>query len=225
MNKIIINGKELYYRNIFGDKYVVQENLSRHCYTSLIPLTVDDVVLDIGAHIGTFSLLSALSPVKKVYAFECEPENFALLERNTRDLENVTIFNYAVVGNDDGKRERSFYPNTMTNTGAGSFYIKKGRRPITVECVPINYVFGMADFTYIKSDCEGAEYDIFDNLTIPLSVRNIVIEFHLSRKEFKLKLPGLLSSITRQGFKMIAPTGDYSKRWTVLGAFTRDGVE
>ena len=40
----------------------------------------DDIVIDIGAHIGGFSYAS-LSAVQKVYAFEAHPENHAIASK------------------------------------------------------------------------------------------------------------------------------------------------
>ena len=45
-----------------------------------------NVVLDIGAHIGYYALMFAklVGPHGKVFAFEPEPGNFAILEKNVR---------------------------------------------------------------------------------------------------------------------------------------------
>jgi tRNA G37 N-methylase Trm5 len=47
-------------------------------------LRAGDVVVDIGAHVGYFTLIAARSvgPEGRVYAFEPDPENYALLVRN-----------------------------------------------------------------------------------------------------------------------------------------------
>src|ERR1035441_6724268 len=51
-------------------------------------------VFDIGAHVGHYTLLAAriVGPTGRVYAFEPEPENFALLKRNVElnGYKNVT---------------------------------------------------------------------------------------------------------------------------------------
>ncbi|MEM8942209.1 MAG: FkbM family methyltransferase [Pseudomonadota bacterium] len=49
----------------------------------------DDVVVDVGANLGYFSILSALAvgALGRVFAFEPEPLNYSLLEANLADLE------------------------------------------------------------------------------------------------------------------------------------------
>src|SRR5215831_4806609 len=53
------------------------------------------VVIDVGAHIGYYTKLFAKSVGKqgRVYAFEPNPETFAVLEYNTKSFPNVNRFN------------------------------------------------------------------------------------------------------------------------------------
>jgi precorrin-6B methylase 2 len=59
-----------------------------------------DRVVDVGAHVGYFTLLAArlCGPNGRVFAFEPHPDNFRLLERNIREngAENVTAVRKAV---------------------------------------------------------------------------------------------------------------------------------
>jgi len=71
-----------------------------------------DVVLDVGAHIGFFSVLAAIvSPRSSVYAFEPLPRVYERLERNVglNRLTNVHCF-CAAVGEQDGTQE-FYFPN------------------------------------------------------------------------------------------------------------------
>ena len=54
-------------------------------------------VLDIGAHIGYFTIIMA-KQAKQVYAFEPEPRNFHTLQKNINlnELSNVKLYNRAV---------------------------------------------------------------------------------------------------------------------------------
>jgi FkbM family methyltransferase len=59
----------------------------------------NDVVVDIGAHIGTFSVWAAKQATSgRVYAFEPNQENYRLLEENKQlnNLPNLHLFNLAV---------------------------------------------------------------------------------------------------------------------------------
>jgi FkbM family methyltransferase len=55
-------------------------------------------VLDVGAHVGIYSMLSAelVGPTGRVFSFEPTPWTFRLLKENTSALANVTIINQAV---------------------------------------------------------------------------------------------------------------------------------
>lgn len=61
----------------------------------LLQFVKDRVVYDIGANIGTHSTGFA-SVASKVYSFEASPVHFQTLKSNTRDRDNVEIFNIAV---------------------------------------------------------------------------------------------------------------------------------
>jgi len=60
-----------------------------------------DVVIDIGAYVGTFSVLAAwLAPRGRVFAFEPNPENFGFLSKNVQanGLDNLVPYHLAVAG-------------------------------------------------------------------------------------------------------------------------------
>ena len=63
-----------------------------------ISLLSSDIVADIGAYIGEFSLYAAQSHVTKVRSYEATPQTFQLLKQNARPP--MEIINKAVVGND-----------------------------------------------------------------------------------------------------------------------------
>jgi hypothetical protein len=67
-------------------------------------LPEDAVVVDVGAHIGCFTLLSSqLAPKGKTFSFEPEPANFELLEGNVRSngLEQVRLFQMAMAESEE----------------------------------------------------------------------------------------------------------------------------
>jgi len=60
---------------------------------------LSDVVIDIGAHIGAFSVWAARQATRgRIFAFEPNEENYGLLEENKKlnDLTNLQIFKLAV---------------------------------------------------------------------------------------------------------------------------------
>ena len=92
--------------------------------TDLIKESVQqgDVVLDLGANIGYYTLIFArlVGPQGRVFAFEPDPENFRLLERNVKEnhYTNVVAINKAVSNkterlklylSDDNKADHRIY--------------------------------------------------------------------------------------------------------------------
>ena len=61
-------------------------------------ITPGMTIIDIGAHIGYFTrIFSKYAGSKgRVYAFEADPENFILLQKNTKHLKNIELFKTAI---------------------------------------------------------------------------------------------------------------------------------
>ncbi|MFD9601990.1 amino acid adenylation domain-containing protein [Streptomyces sp. NPDC059970] len=77
------------------------------------------LVLDVGAHIGLFTLYALeRSPGLEVHAFEPSPPLFAALRRNTEGLSNVRLFPFGLGARED-IADLTFYPNL---TGMSSFH-------------------------------------------------------------------------------------------------------
>lgn len=154
------------------DEFVIKE--VHYHYKPIIELITEaDRIVDIGAHIGSFSV-EAAQHTKSVCAYEPSPENYKLLCSNVPDY--VKTFN-AAVSNQTGKCLLRL--NQGKNTGANS--ILPGRRPgVEVEQVKFSDVVKTFQPTIMKIDCEGAEY-LFDlPKSLPNSVKKICIELHLN---------------------------------------------
>jgi FkbM family methyltransferase len=118
-----------------------------------------DTVIDIGANIGYYTLLFAkwVGPTGKVYAFEPEPTNFQLLEKNVKanNYKNITIFQKAVSDKND---KLSFYISDESSAANQLFKPQKFSQIIDVdsvkldECLPID-----EKIDFIKLDIQGAE--------------------------------------------------------------------
>ncbi len=123
-----------------------------------------DTVVDCGAHVGYFTLLAAraVGPTGRVYAFEPEPANHALLCENLRrnGYEHVRVYRQAVAGQrgsaelissglDNGQ-------HTLVRTG------RPERHRQTVETITLDTVLeanGWPPVALVKLDLEGGEPD------------------------------------------------------------------
>lgn len=170
----------------------------------------NDIIIDIGANIGIFSIYSSLNAKKgKIYAFEPFKKHFSKLNKNLRlnNLANVKTFNLAV-GKKKGKRD--FFVSE-THTGAHSLLENKDTRiKTTVEVIGLKQIFEenkIKECDLLKIDCEGGEYEIlystpkkildkikkialeFDNLDNSLK-NGISLKKYLEKKGFEVKIEG-----------------------------------
>jgi FkbM family methyltransferase len=117
------------------------------------------IFLDIGAHIGKYSILYS-DYFEKIYAFEPEPNNFECLKENikTNNLENKIISLNLAVADENGFIGFFLSPYSVTH----SLVKKETDKKITVECISLDEFFkkfgiSASDISLIKIDVEGAE--------------------------------------------------------------------
>ena len=140
-------------------------------------LKPDDVALDIGAHIGYFTIMMA-KLCKKVIAFEPDKVNFSILKENIKanNLENVLAQN-VVVGHRYGWAYLYFCNH---NSGMHRIYhsILCTDNWVTVPMVPLDSIHHKIDF--IKMDIEGSEFGALRGMQSLLKTYHpkMIIEFY-----------------------------------------------
>ncbi len=136
------------------------------------------IVVDVGAHVGMFSIFAASrSDGVRVLSYEPHPDNFRLLTENIRlnGLKNVQPFSWAVSGA-SGKRKLFVSPEDM-----GHSLIRLHENYVEVDCVTLKQVLSqIAKCDFLKIDCEGAEYEILFNTPVGYlrKVNRILVECH-----------------------------------------------
>lgn len=118
-----------------------------------------DIVLDLGANIGFYTLILAKLVGKKgkVYAFEADSSNFEILKKNVKanGYENIILENKAVL---DKNEKIKFYIDEG-NTAGNSVFKGKKIKYKEVEAVKLdNYFSKNRKINFIKIDIEGSEY-------------------------------------------------------------------
>lgn len=144
------------------------------------PMGTIKTVVDVGAHIGMFSLLARfLHPEARIIAVEPHPDNYATLARNVAGLDIETV-------------ERAIGP-------PGAMWLHPGRRTDmhryqedrsgggSVESVSLPGLFRElkigAEGVYIKIDIEGAEVHFLKDLeTIDLFRGSVGMDFDLHKR-------------------------------------------
>ncbi len=173
------------------DLYTRDQNLVRSA-----PL----VVIDIGAHIGTFSVSTAVRyPNSRVYSYEPLKANYDLLVSNVEGNHLNRVFPKMVAVS--GKKGTAVLHVSSENTGGHSMFYSGGTE-VKIETIPLAEVFssnGLSRCDLLKMDCEGAEYDILFSAPdeVLKSIRNMVLEYH-NLDGFTCK--DIVSHLERNGF-------------------------
>ena len=141
-----------------------------------------DVVIDIGAHIGAFSVWAARQAASgRVYAFEPNDENYRLLEENKKlnDLTNLETFKLAV---SDKAGEAVLFNSERRSLAHSLFEVGEGHHTVvrTISLAEILLANQIDRVNYLKIDAEGAEYLVVLNTPSKILCRidKIFIEYH-----------------------------------------------
>jgi FkbM family methyltransferase len=168
------------------DRAIVQQIWDKDVY-GVRDIPAPAVVLDVGAHIGAFSLLAAEAwPGARVIACEPDPENAALFRRNLAGRRGIELVEAAVLGEEfQVILFHAVADKAAHNSGGGSCARDE---PGTVRvCVPAVSAVqlwqskGISTCDLLKLDCEGSEVPILGNLAaagLLAGIRLIVGEWH-----------------------------------------------
>jgi FkbM family methyltransferase len=124
-----------------------------------------DTAIDVGAHVGFFTMQMAalVGPSGKIYAFEPYDQNAELLERSVSEnhFSDRIVFQRAAAGATTGSATLSFPAETLNSGGA--YLLRNGDQPLagnrtaTVPLVALDDLPLKRPVRFIKLDVEGAE--------------------------------------------------------------------
>jgi len=155
---------EIAYREGTADEGVIAHSFDHDIFFSRIPRYIhreDHIIIDVGAHIGTFALLAATKvPAGRVFAIEACQETYNILKINIaiNHLQNVQCSHLAL-------SDKRGFTKLHYNVGNWGHSITK-KHTLLGEDVPTDTLAGyMADHAIarchlIKFNCEGAEFPI-----------------------------------------------------------------
>jgi FkbM family methyltransferase len=144
----------------------------------------DDIIVDIGTHIGSFCYAALQRGSNHVYGFEPEASNYECAVRNLRTFgDRVRLYNKAV-WRSDRVVEKLFFAGSVdvaNTSGGGVVWSESGT---TVDVVAFDDVIrevtdgGKKRVKLLKIDCEGAEFPILLTSRMLDLIDNIHGEFH-----------------------------------------------
>lgn len=204
--RILINGKmcKLLFNNSDSSTFLYEFNeiCINDCYKLQgLKKRLGNVhtIVDIGANQGLF-LLAARNLFRKSSTFGYEP-NWQIektLLHNAKAL-NATVF-FEAVTKEDGKVNLFFGETDLHTIAEISF---DGNTPATAFHKVIERAGGQIDI--LKMDCEGGEWDIFEDTDSWKHVNSLTMEYHLWAKEGSTQ-NDIVAILERLGFKIITLT-------------------
>jgi FkbM family methyltransferase len=161
-----------------------------------------ETAIDVGAHIGAWTLeAKRRNPRAWVAAIEVDPQNYDILEQNTKGIRNVMRFN-ARAGYEDGpyvigRHLKNSGSTSVHRAGpeftANRLYELPDREwvhsPASITIEDIMNICGMVEFVdVLKLDCEGAEVEILNHISEDAldRVQHIVGEIHTDPDRFAI---------------------------------------
>jgi FkbM family methyltransferase len=203
LDNSVLTEEDFYTKNSW-DKDIFKECFISNDY-GVTQLDENDVVIDLGAHIGSFSRMCYNYGSRRIYGFEADTINFEFYEKNKR--EGMTCVNKAVWRSDIDVETLKFDSNIVdANTGMGTFF---GEGTIEVQCVKLDDVLEKFNTVrVIKIDVEGSEYPILYTSKKLDKVKEIVGEFHEDRcfeyyNDYAPNREGLKSFLEDNGFEVV----------------------
>lgn len=199
----------VHYRPGTADEKVMQESFENDLFLPNLPeyrIRPDHIILDIGAHIGCFSLLAAGKvPNGKVYAFEAAAETYQVLQQNVHSnrLHHVKTFKQAVAAK-NGKT--LLYHDIVTGNWGHSITKELSADSEEVNCITMPGIMqseNLSRVDLVKFNCEGAEFGILLHTPAEMlkRVRCMLILYH-GYLESSFSKDQLVAHLKAAGFKI-----------------------
>ncbi|MBL7745581.1 MAG: FkbM family methyltransferase [Chitinophagaceae bacterium] len=197
----------IHFRPGTADEEVLKESFEKDIFFPGIPeykILPGHIIIDIGAHIGCFSLLAADKvPQGKVYSFEPAAETYAVLEQNIRsnNLSNTKAFRVAMAA-ENGKT--LLYHDLATGNWGHSITKKLSGETEEVNCITLENLFiseKIEQADLIKFNCEGAEFSIllYTPATVLRRIRCMLVLYHGFLEE-TISTKQVANHLTKAGF-------------------------
>jgi len=170
-------------------------------YNDNFQIDKNDVVIDVGAHIGLFVLYaSQFCKNGKIFCFEPIKENYNLLLDNIslNNIKNIFPYNIAVT------KKTSIAKIFLNEDESGHSMFIENKSFVQVDSKSLFDVFAdnrIEECNFLKLDCEGAEYEIIESLPSDFfsKIDKTVIEYHMADTKPEL-LEGLIKKLKQLSF-------------------------
>ena len=185
--------------------------LGKYSFDPYVRIEAGDIVFDVGAYVGRFSVAVA-DVAEKVFAFEPAPSNCGCLRKNTEHLRNVMVIEKALwTKNGIMDLYVGTRPSDSLDLDDRTKYRKYRPRKIRVESVRLDTFaskLGIREIDFLKIDAEGAEPEVLEGARDILpNIRKIAVDCGAERfgETTTSQVKELLSSL---GFDVYASPKD-----------------
>lgn len=202
------NKLNLNYRDNQTEIKILKDIFYNREYSDYFPFHQKVTVVDIGAHYGYFSIFAKnnLHKDSKIIAIEPNKSNFKHLEKNLSDCEinNVSCFNFAI--GDKNGTARLYQGKNMNHSIVHNYLLanNKFEETKTKTLEKLIQALDLDKIDFLKMDCEGAEYSIFDSTPDSIfdKITTISMEFH-DLNDHNFTVDNLIKKLIRNKFKIV----------------------
>lgn len=187
---LVVNSKKIELDNLGDDLFpIVTEIFYDKVYErDYVKVSIDDVVVDIGANYGVFSLYSINFKPSKIFALEPIKQTFKCMKKNLSE--------YGVICVNKAVSDRTGYEvfkvtavngNNFSIKNSDGFHPSEATGDELVETININDFIVDYDINHIdflKVDCEGGELDLFNTINddfLKTKIHKIAMEYHSNK--------------------------------------------
>jgi len=209
----------MHFRPNTSDSFIFTEVVTKNEYNLIETFDIQDLVLDIGSHIGSFGYLTINKGCNTYYAFEADKQTYDVLVGNMSIYgERAHCFNCAV-WRSDIEVDSLFYSGYLDNgwnPAGGNVLAQTGDskvRALKFDSI-IDQITNNEQkrIKLLKIDCEGSEYPILYTSKKLHLIDIIYMEYHnLNNAPDFCKVDGfkdysgneLISFLESNGFKLV----------------------
>lgn len=181
----------------FHKNEITKETFQDRIYERFFEVEENDVVIDVGASVGPFTYSVLDKKPNVVLSLEPSEKEFRTLVKNTKGYPVIPIMKG--ISRFDGKTTNDFIYSSDKNMEGISF-------------LKLTELYDLKKIDFLKTDCEGGEYDIFTEQNfdfIQKNVKKISGEWHLSNSDLKLKFKNFRDTFLSkfENFKVFSVDG------------------
>jgi FkbM family methyltransferase len=188
-------------------------------------LKPEDIFVDVGANIGSYTILASAVSGAKSISFEPVPTTFRHLKNNVavNNIESLVELKNAGVGKEKGSLSFTSGYDTMNHVITDSSHANSGN--ILVDIVTLDEVLAERIPVLMKIDTEGFEMSVLEGAVNTLkhpSLLAIIVELNGSCHRYGINEKDIHEFIIKQGFIPIA-YNPFERNYSIKNSFNLNG--